>query len=87
MSGSSPTAKPAKASRDGQLSCLVAGPNAMRPRSDAGIVQRANISVTPCEGAARWLVAEIEISVGAILMTDAAFTDPHIDHLLAALSL
>ena len=48
------------------------------------LLRRAGIKVNPYEGA-RLLAAEIETSVGAILMTDAAFIDPHIDQLLAAL--
>jgi hypothetical protein len=49
------------------------------------LLRRAGIEVNPYEGA-RLLAAEIETSVGAILMTDAAFIDPHINQLLAALS-
>ncbi len=64
---------------------LLLAPTRCDREATLGLLQRANISATPCEGVRR-LVAEIEISVGAILMTDAAFTDPHIDHLLAALS-
>ena|SRR5579863_7926541 len=49
------------------------------------LLGRANISCLSCEGALS-LAAEIEAGVGAILMTDAAFSDPHIAQLLAALS-
>jgi signal transduction histidine kinase/CheY-like chemotaxis protein len=49
------------------------------------LLRRAGIEANPYEGA-RMLAAEIETSVGAILMTDAAFIDPHIDQVLAALS-
>ncbi len=49
------------------------------------LLRRAGIEVNAYEGA-RSLAAEIGTSVGAILMTDAAFTDPHIDEMLAALS-
>lgn len=49
------------------------------------LLGRAGIEVNACEGA-RSLAAEIGTSVGAILMSDAAFTDPHIDEMLAALS-
>jgi PAS domain S-box-containing protein len=49
------------------------------------LLERADISSASCEGA-RSLAAEIEAAVGAILMTDAAFGDPHISQLLTALS-
>jgi PAS domain S-box-containing protein len=49
------------------------------------LLRRANISSASCEGALS-LAAEVEMGVGAILLTDAAFSDPHIDQLLAALS-
>jgi PAS domain S-box-containing protein len=49
------------------------------------LLQRAKISCALCQGALS-MAAEIETAVGAILLTDAAFSDPHIDQLLAALS-
>jgi len=49
------------------------------------LLQRAKISCALCQGALS-MAAEIETAAGAILLTDAAFSDPHIDQLLAALS-
>jgi two-component system, sensor histidine kinase len=49
------------------------------------LLERAGISSIAYEGP-KSLKGEIESSVGAILMTDAAFADPNIDHLLGALS-
>ena len=49
------------------------------------LLKRAGIGSTSFEGA-QSLAAELENPVGAILMTDAVFTDPHIEQLLAALS-
>jgi two-component system, sensor histidine kinase len=49
------------------------------------LLGRAGISSLAYDGQ-KSLKGEIESSVGAILMTDAAFADPNIDHLLGALS-
>jgi two-component system, sensor histidine kinase len=49
------------------------------------LLRRAGITVNSHDDA-RSLAAAIETSVGAILMTDAAFTDPQIDRMLAVLS-
>jgi PAS domain S-box-containing protein len=49
------------------------------------LLQRAKISCASSQGALS-MAAEIETAAGAILLTDAAFSDPHIDQLLAALS-
>jgi PAS domain S-box-containing protein len=49
------------------------------------LLRRADIPSVSCVGALP-LAAEIDAAVGAILLTDASFSDPHIDQLLAALS-
>lgn len=50
----------------------------------AALLRREAIAFVHCENAAA-LAREIERGVGAILMTDAALADPHIDQVLAAL--
>jgi signal transduction histidine kinase/CheY-like chemotaxis protein len=49
------------------------------------LLKRAGILSTPFESA-QSLAAALEYPVGAILMTDAVFTDPHVEQLLAAFS-
>jgi PAS domain S-box-containing protein len=76
---------PAEANTACDHRVLVLAPTRRDREVTLELLQRANISSVSCEGA-RSLVTEIEAGVGAILMTDAAFSDPHIALLLAALS-
>ena len=48
------------------------------------LLQRATLACATCE-AARGVAEEIDRGVGAIVMTDAAFGDPHLDQVMAAL--
>jgi len=58
-----------------------------RPDREATLelLKRAGITSIPCDGAAA-VSTEIARPVGAIVMTDTAFTDPHIGEVLSALS-
>jgi PAS domain S-box-containing protein len=85
MDTSSPAAMPTEASTTCGYRVLVLAPTRRDRDVTLELLQRANISSVSCEGAL-FLAAEIEAGVGAILMTDAAFSDPHIVQLLAALS-
>ena len=49
------------------------------------LLRRAGIASVPCDGA-RCLANELVASAGAVLITDSAFADPHIDHLVSALA-
>jgi len=85
MGTSSPAAMPTEANTTCDYRVLVLAPTRRDREVTLELLQRANISSVSCEGALS-LATEIEAGVGAILMTDAAFSDPHIVQLLAALS-
>ena len=85
MDTSSPAAMPTEANATCDYRVLVLAPTRRDREVTLELLQRANISSVSCEGALS-LATEIGAGVGAILMTDAAFSDPHIVQLLAALS-
>jgi PAS domain S-box-containing protein len=85
MDTSGPAAMPTEANTTCDYRVLVLAPTRRDREVTLELLQRANISSVSCEGALS-LAAEIEAGGGAILMTDAAFSDPHIVQLLAALS-
>jgi len=64
---------------------LMLAPTRRDREATADLLGRAGISAVCCEGA-RSAALELESSAGAVLMTDAAFTDPHIHSLLGALT-
>ena len=64
---------------------LLMAPTRRDREATLDLLRHADISAIACDGVTS-LVAEIENSLGAIVMTDSAFANPHIDHLLAALS-
>jgi len=85
MDTSSPAAMPPEANTTCDYRVLLLAPTRRDREVTLELLQRANISSVSCEGTLS-LATEIEGGVGAILMTDAAFSDPHIVQLLAALS-
>jgi len=85
MDTSSPAAMPPEANTTCDYRVLLLAPTRRDREVTLELLQRANISSVSCEGTLS-LATEIEAGVGAILMTDAAFSDPHIVQLLAALS-
>ena len=70
---------------DGDYQVLLLAPTRRDREATQELLERGGISSIACEGA-KSLKGQLESSVGAILMTDAAFSDPHIDQLLAVLS-
>lgn len=70
---------------DDEYRVLLLAPTRRDREASRELLERAGIASTLCEGAMS-LTGELESFVGAIVMTDAAFADPHIDQLLAALS-
>lgn len=64
---------------------LVLAPTLRDARVTQELLERANISSSSCDGAPA-IATALGAGVGAILMTDAAFADPHFDKLLEALA-
>ena len=75
---------PAEANGTHDYRVLVLAPTRRDREVTRELLQRAKIFAL-CQGALS-MAAELETAVGAILLTDAAFSDPHIDQLLGALS-
>ncbi len=65
---------------------VVLAPTRRDREATLDLLQRAKLSCTACNGAEE-ARAEVASPVGAILMTDAAFSDPAFDKLLASLAL
>jgi signal transduction histidine kinase/CheY-like chemotaxis protein len=68
-----------------EFDVLLLAPTRRDSQATQRLLQRANISFADCDGAAS-LAAAMQRPVGAILLTDAAFRDPNIEQLTAALS-
>ena len=64
---------------------LLLAPTRRDREATCELLTRAKISATPCDSAEA-VAVESQRSVGAILMTDAAFADPHIDQLIEVLA-
>ena len=64
---------------------LVLAPTSRDAKVSRELLQRADIFAASYTGA-RSIAAELEAGVGALLLTDTAFGDPHFDRLLAVLS-
>src|SRR5580658_3910660 len=76
---------PTESLRTADYRVLVLAPTLRDARVTRELLERANISSSPCDGALA-IATALGAGVGAILMTDAAFTDPHFDKLLEALT-
>ena len=85
MGASSPPPMPTEPDSGLDYRVLVLAPTRRDARVTHELLRRADISSASCDGALS-LAGQIEAGVGVILMTDAAFSDPHIDQLLAGLS-
>ena len=85
MSAPSP-AMPSEPPGPGHYRVVVLAPTRRDREATLELLQRAKLSCTACNGASE-ARAEVARSVGAILMTDAAFSDPDFDQLLASLAL
>jgi two-component system, sensor histidine kinase len=85
MGASSPAAMHVDANSMHDYRVLVLAPTTRDGRVSRELLQRADISCASYD-AALSVAAEIELGVGALLLTEAAFSDSHFDQLLAALS-
>jgi PAS domain S-box-containing protein len=85
MGASSPAAMTTDADSTHAYRVLVLAPTRRDGRVTLELLQRANIVCASYEGA-QSMADEVETAVGALLLTDTAVKDPHLDQLLAALS-
>jgi signal transduction histidine kinase len=76
---------PAELTASDDYRVLVLAPTRRDRQATQQLLERADIPSAYCEGVSS-LAAAMQAPVGAILLTDAAFRDPHIDQLTAALS-
>jgi two-component system, sensor histidine kinase len=64
---------------------LMLAPTRRDREATAELLERAGIASIPCDGA-QSAAAQLETTVGAVLLTDSAFTDPQVPLLLRALA-
>ncbi len=85
MDASSPAAMPTDSQSAHDYRVLLLAPTRRDARVTRELVQRANIFCASCEDA-QSMAAEFAAGAGALVLTDVAFSDPHFDQLLRALS-
>jgi signal transduction histidine kinase/CheY-like chemotaxis protein len=76
---------PVEVSAPNEYRVLVLAPTRRDRDATRELLQRANIHAVLCDDASS-LAMEIQTTVGSVVLTDAAFRDPHIDHVTAALA-
>jgi two-component system, sensor histidine kinase len=84
MGAPSPAVMPTDSNSVHDYRVLLLAPTRRDARVTRELLQRANISSVSCEDA-QSMAAEFAARAGALLLTDAAFSDPHFDQLLTAL--
>jgi two-component system, sensor histidine kinase len=84
MDAPSPAVMPTDSNSVHDYRVLLLAPTRRDARVTRELLQRANISSVSCEDA-QSMAAEFAARAGALLLTDAAFSDPHFDQLLTAL--
>jgi two-component system, sensor histidine kinase len=76
---------PTETAHTPEFRVLLLAPTLRDGRVTQELLERANISCASCRSASS-MATELGSGVGAILLTDSAFSDPQFDHLLAALA-